>query len=787
MKRKIGTWKRRKKQEKGGNSVSSHDSGTSHADTHRLHGSIASTAPMHFHFTNANCSFVMDEKQQTGCDLTLASSSTFSGTKSWHTEANSKSSVSRKSVDAPGWIHNSDSHISSEKSFVRRRVHLLSPSRVLIRHGPPPEWPPSEATSCNSKKPTITNECNSHESPFQIPSHIEKENSVGISPNLCRIQNVKMRHDTKVDTRQLVLPRHQLRFLKDENDLSCSSQSTGNPPPDFKLPRKEIVDAIKCHERLGRALSKLALNTEINDLSKYPVGANSYTSTTLTGTSTIGSVSADSFRDNREVDRFGAIMKQRDQQKVMRPKHRDFVRHSNRELTIESSFCKGADSKLSSNDEYSVGVVKNRSFSSAGLQANSWGFSDEIQWTGSESSQSHTSQSNTSAKSNDSSFLQHVAFLEGLEDHILKFNPVGSSMDHIADPETRDSLEELFHESFFPTCDDLRSPPANSSLPQDLHHPVSNEIFHPPHSYLTPKTDVRDVHSLSPPSTPASIFRFSRIIPPQIDGKAILQGIARIKAETASMLEGMESKLKLDLKELIEKEVVQIKSMVLERSDETEPLSTLPYTPKRQASQRSQPHFSTITHVMTPPPQPITTAPSVDRNAMTELIQKSLRSMESSILNKITLHMDWDSLQHRAFIEEIIDEKVTKVMTGQNLEFHMAMDEVKRAVKEAAVRPSYEPRPPDRCNSVVTPSRHYTPNKAAQTNQIISNTVKAETASPIFETETNIKELEDSFADTMKVIDDFVADCDDIVSDFDKIAFRMEDSSSVNHEYFMES
>jgi hypothetical protein len=38
------------------------------------------------------------------------------------------------------------------------------------------------------------------------------------------------------------------------------------------------------------------------------------------------------------------------------------------------------------------------------------------------------------------------------------------------------------------------------------------------------------------------------------------------------------------------------------------------------------------------------------------------------------------------------------------------------------------------------------------------------------------KSLEDSFTETMKVIDDFVIDCDDIVSDFDKIASRMQDS-----------
>ncbi|KAL3796946.1 hypothetical protein HJC23_000699 [Cyclotella cryptica] len=779
MQRKIGAWKRRRKQEKGRNSVKSQDSGPSDADNPRQHGSITSTVPMHFHFTNASCSFVMDEKQQTGCDLTLASSSTLSGTKSRRTETNAESSVSRRSVDAPGWVSGNDSHISSEKRFVRRRAHLLSPSRVLIRHGPAPEWPPSKSSSFDSKNPAFTNECDSNQSPFCVPLYGGKENSVGKSPTLCRNRNMKTHHDPQVDTRQLALPPNQLRFLIDENDLSCSSRSTSSPPPDFKLPRKEIVDAIKCHDRLGRALSKLALNTEINDLSKYRVGANSHTSTTLTGTSTFGSFSAESFRDNRERDRLGATVRQRGQQ-------RD-VLHTNRELTIGSSFCRGANSKVSSNNEYIVGVVKNSSFSSAGLQANSWSFSDEIQWTGSESSQS-----NTSSKSNDSSFLQHVAFLEGLEDHIMKFNSV-LIMDHITTPDTGDTSRDQPAESFFPSSEDLRSPPASSAPTKYLRHSVSSEIFHPSHPYLTPKADLQDVNTLSPPSTPASVFRFSKIIPPHIDGKSILQGITRIKEETASMLEGMESKLKLDLKELIENEVVQIKSVISERTDETEPTTTSPSIRNRHAnssfsrmqSQSLQPQYSTITHVMTPPPQPTTAAPSIDRNVMSEVIQKSLRSMESSILNKITLHMDRDALQHRAFIEELIDEKVTKVMAGQNLEFQMAMEEVKRAVKEAAVRPSYEPRPPDGSNAVITPSRYQAPNQAAHANNVTSNTDN-EPTSPVLETETNIKVLEDSFADTMKMIDDFVADCDDIVSDFDKIAFRMEDSSSVNHDYFME-
>lgn len=36
--------------------------------------------------------------------------------------------------------------------------------------------------------------------------------------------------------------------------------------------------------------------------------------------------------------------------------------------------------------------------------------------------------------------------------------------------------------------------------------------------------------------------------------------------------------------------------------------------------------------------------------------------------------------------------------------------------------------------------------------------------------------LEDTFAETMRAIDEFVDDCDDLADDFDKIAFRMQDT-----------
>lgn len=319
MKKRIGAWKRKKNE--GATYVPSRDSGESHS------GVIASTAPMHFHFSNAKCSFVVDQPEHPACDVTLTSASTVSGTKSWHTETNSKLSSSRKSIDAPGWQAN-ESHGEPRNNTVGRRAQILSPSRVLICHAPAPEWPP-KATSFDSRNATplygspFCGSLNSgRESAYgrspnvlpkqrvvfcNGPSYGDKENNICKSPILYRSPHTKNIHKAVLSSSPILLshgsnpewppvkPTQHManhhgiigrtRPLPTRNQHNNSngnsfSSTSANPPADFNLPRKEIVNAIKCHEKLGRALSKLALNTEINDLNLG--GAQPFTSTTLT-------------------------------------------------------------------------------------------------------------------------------------------------------------------------------------------------------------------------------------------------------------------------------------------------------------------------------------------------------------------------------------------------------------------------------------------------------------------------------------------------------------------------
>jgi hypothetical protein len=260
-----------------------------------------------------------------------------------------------------------------------------------------------------------------------------------------------------------------------------------------------------------------------------------------------------------------------------------------------------------------------------------------------------------------------------------------------------------------------------------------------------------------------------------------MQGIAQIKEETAAMLGSMETQLKSDLKELIEKEVVQIKSIVSERNGNAESSSTIkPSSPFRS---QFSPSNLVSRNAKTPQPQRTTVTSPIDRNVLSEVLQKSLLSIESSILEKLRLHMDKDALQQRAYLEDMIDEKVTKVMQGQCLELQMAMGEMKRAtsqaVKQATIRPSLQ-RSQSNENAVITPARHSTPVRFGTIDTPDSD--RDDSPQRALKKVSSIRVLEDSFAETAKVIDDFVADCDNLVSDFDLIASRMEGSPGASND-----
>jgi len=733
-------------------------------------------APMHFHFSNANCSFTTNEMDSNrtpsisetalkGCDLTMSSSiSTHSGVKTGNITGNKlRAPRPRRSIDPPeldAKLHYSgsrsgSSHTGSESSSKRRerKARMLPSSRVLNGHAPE-EWPPGMITgkdnvqlhyevqdsgsfftgSESSSKgrgrkacmlsPSRVLPCHAPEewppsestSSVSSSSRHDKENNGWVSN---QYQDQYTKRHSNIGTRQQLSVSQPHRLYDDEHNSVDS-----NPPPDF-YPRKEIIHAVKCHEEMGRALSKLALNTEINSAK---LGADySVTSTALMGASTFESFSTNSFR-------LGAMHKRL-------------------------------------NDQRSV---HQRDYATSTGAPNTWTYSDEIGLSGSACSAS------VSAKSDGSSFFQHVSFLEGLEEHIKTYN----QSELISDHQTNFDVPDEEAPTFFPTFYDLRSPPSGHVPSKYTDYSFSNEIISQPVLSQTPQNYIQDVHSLSPPKTPSLICSFSssdKMNYPSIDGQAILQGISQIKEETTIMLNGLESKLKSDLRELLEEEIVQIKSIVSENShiESSEPEQKCkPNSSFTDASPFSSCKMSTR-NAMTPPPQPNNSLHTIDRNVLSEVIQKSMRSMESSILDKITMHMNKDALHQRAYLEEMIDEKVTKVMVGQNLEMQMAMGEMKRAAKKLAKQTvASRSVMESNANAVITPARHLTPIKHARNSTPISDS--KEMPAWGMKREPSIKVLEDSFADTMKVIDDFVSDCDGLVSDFDKIAFKMEDSSDAD-------
>ena len=807
MKKRISAWKRRR----GPHLIRS--KGNSQIQQH--HGAITSAAPMHFHFSNSNCSFLKDAENGpdatvsmpntalTGCDLTfMSSTSTYSGSRSTH---------ARQPVDAPGFIndddirmHNSVSNTGitkrSRQSSIRKKhearmlspsrvlikhtsapewppcspssssrhsnrgfeqvinkhdniAQLLSPSRVLIRHGPDPEWPPSETTCVDLLSAANNSEHGS-----------EKENNTRVAPNHFQKQFTTRHSNAKAsNTQQIALNSDQLHLYSDGGDSFSS-----NPPPNFH-PRKEIVNAIKCHEKMGKALSKLILSADINNPNAN--GDYSFTSTTLSGTSTFESFETNSFCNRQDARRPGAIIDQR-RVKVTGNKDDGKKKHTR-------------DNRMPHIDK--TGDVLNSELafvgeSNSAILVEPWGFSGEIEWSDSGFSKT----SNRSIKSDTSSFFQHVAFLEGLEDRLKELNNPKSSSDQ--ELTSDDMIEEGKDHTFFPTVEDLRSPPSNNALLK------SEECFSstgPTYPLLkTPDVDFQDDNLFSPPGTPACLHTKHACIDVfpsshdqsrlAINEAILLKGIAQIKEETSIMLKGMESKLKIDLKELMETELVKNKSHIASQS--------LPPAGHEESTfSKSMARFSSSSssdrNVMTPQPQRTTMSSPIDRNVLSEILQKSLNSMESSILDKITLHMDTelrrDSMQQYEYLDELIDEKVTQVVAGQNLELQMGLGEIKRAMRSAAVqvapKQALECTSLDSNNGALTPKHYFTPAKC-KGNDSPSSDIE-ELPIRALAKEPSIRELEDSFAETMKVIDDFVADCDHLVGDFDKIAFRMEDSS----------
>lgn len=174
------------------------------------------------------------------------------------------------------------------------------------------------------------------------------------------------------------------------------------------------------------------------------------------------------------------------------------------------------------------------------------------------------------------------------------------------------------------------------------------------------------------------------------------------------------------------------------------------------------------------------------RLAMEELIREKLSSasMDAKIMKKLTARLDTDTTRQQNAIEDMIEDKVSKAIACANLEMRLAVHDVKTETERICKMVFHD-------RSRTPPRDRSLPRKDPPMNQTksISLVIDGRSSRRLSKAgkdkswikgnvveQVSQKSLEDSFTETMKVIDDFVIDCDDIVSDFDKIASRMQDS-----------
>ena len=113
-------------------------------------------------------------------------------------------------------------------------------------------------------------------------------------------------------------------------------------------------------------------------------------------------------------------------------------------------------------------------------------------------------------------------------------------------------------------------------------------------------------------------------------------------------------------------------------------------------------------------------------------------------------------------MEAMLDAKLANAMAGANVELNLAVHEVKKEgerLSKLALR--------EQENSIPSP-KHQTSKKHHETWNL-------ETAE---ELDCENARINESFAEAMQTIDDFMYDCDNLANEFDSIAFRMEADSS---------
>ncbi|KAL3761675.1 hypothetical protein ACHAW5_002655 [Stephanodiscus triporus] len=647
-----------------------------------------------------------------------------------------------------------------------------------------------------------------------------------------RVPRPLMKEDTNVFASELVeIPQVLLKSRCDGSDgsssgSSSSSSSSSNdgsmPPPGFTLPRKEIRDTIKYHHKMGRILSKLALDPDMKSMVDSRVTGATFPVDAYTNHSGIMSVHSSSLNGLHCINSTGGS-------------------DVSKKIVVPNYACKIKEKK-----EFPICVEQ---WVSNFVNV----VSHDAELERVPSMESGCSSSHNSSKTNRSKKLeQHLSFLE--RHMILQFSSSAASPTNhwpaaspsndchgdwtssITDHNATSISNMPSNVSFFPIMDDLRSPLTRTSSPVGQVDDAA-DMDPSPKSSMAYNFSLPRVHHASSQTT----LNIDYDAVADTDGggndeikcqqdldnacSELVEDIRRIKDETASMMMKIKDGIRTDIQETMEAQMQQHRSRLkLEVSEmsrrlenaaqatvkaiesfQTDKENEVLLSPLLRKASPSYPHkrmqsygtnsstFSSKT------PNPPAAVNDINGEILLTELEKSFLSMEARILDKLTAQMDNDAIRQQLAIKEMIEEKVSKAIAGSNLETKLAVHAVKaeaERVSKMVLRDRTPPRDktPQQTGLSKTQTSFISPTRNAPSPQISSNSkskgddkswIRGNTSSVIKEAKHGSqRSLEDSFTDTMKVIDDFVADCDDIVSDFDKIAFRMQDGNDSSDSEF---
>ena len=577
----------------------------------------------------------------------------------------------------------------------------------------------------------------------------------------------------------------------EKDNVDCSSSLTNsresNPPAGFN-PRREIRETIKYHHKLGQLLSKLALDPAMSCMEVKGV-------TFALNDSTNNHVNT---RPNSE------------ETKEVNKTHRvqwvtSFESATNCDAVIEqvSSIESTCSNKLVSNFEDITRVPSTES-----------GFSNS-QCSG---------QSNRSQK-----VEQHLSFLES---HMILLGSSDAGMqkriwpaasptnDFDADwvssmPEKNSTSVSITSskDSFFPVKDDLKSPSPTSTPSPNEHDTgdnVSSRELSPPRtkvhalaSKFSPATPLLTISEQSESSDWPTPSPSTSPTPSPFDGDIESSFVGDIEIDQTVELIDEESSHEMEIEEMNScRELVEdLQQWKLRKAElRIDPLqqSDAPIINETLSNPNMNIEIiikgllekylvSMEARILKNLTAHLNKESNQQRLAIEELIREksSYASMEASILKKLTARLDNYTAQQQNAIEDMIEDKVSKAIAGANLELRLAVHDVKTETERLSKMVFHDrSRTPPRDRSL--PRKDQSMNQAKSISLVIDGRSsrrlskvgkdKSWIKGNVVEENVSQKSLEDSFTETMKVIDDFVIDCDDIVSDFDKIASRMQDS-----------